>query len=309
MTKPDIEIIIPTLASKGRHSSLMRAIKSVLSQNEVTTNVIVVVNGDHACNQVVTDLQSFDDVRVLFQKKGSAPLAHLTGRKSVTAEYYGFLDDDDILLPGALYRRKAALLKNSEIDVVVENGWKKYSDRREPVISDISLCQKDPVLSLLSRNWMASCSGLYRTSSIGIDSFENYTEYAEWTFLAFKLTSFGKFQFLPDMGFIINVTANSLSTSQAYRKGNLHTIRQMIMLEKKRKEGVRKRILKLLKEKQANAFHSEMDMALQIAEYGKAWQFFFQSVLSPYGWKYLLGFRHILLEQWNQSWIKTQFWG
>ncbi len=301
MSKPDIEIIIPTLASKERYSSLLRAIKSVLSQEEVSVHVIVVVNGDHVCHTVVDHLQSLDGVRVLFQKKGSAPLAHLTGRKSVTADYYGFLDDDDILLPGALSRRRAAFLENPEIDVVVENGWKKYSDRQESIMSDISFCQKDPVLSLLCRNWMGSCSGLYRTSSIGIDCFENYAEYAEWTFLAFKLTSFRRFQFLPDFGFIINVTANSLSTSEAYRKGNLDTIQQMLALEKQKKKTGRKRIVKLLKQKRADALHLEMDMALQSDQYAKALRLFFQSLISPHGWKYLLFLRHIFLKKWKHK--------
>ena len=215
----------------------------------MNASVIVVVNGNKRSSEVIRYLEDKDRVVIYYSPIGSAPLAQYLGRKKAKSEYFGFLDDDDILLPNALLTRATMLEKNNEIGCVVDQGVRNVDGIITPIEMDIIQCNMDPLDALLQKNWMASCSALFSTKLISEELFENPVEYVEWTFLAFKLCKQTKIKFINSVGFQINSTANSLSASDDYRLGEIITLKRMVKMESSN------RVQELLNCKLGNAYH------------------------------------------------------
>ena len=83
--------------------------------------VTIVVNGERFDRDLFAALKRQRGVRVLYQTKPSIFLARRYAREEVRAPFFGFLDDDDQLLPGALATRVRALVTDLKADVVVTN--------------------------------------------------------------------------------------------------------------------------------------------------------------------------------------------
>lgn len=290
----DIEIIIPTLAAKNRSESLKTAVNSVLSQQGVNAGVIAVINGSKCYSPLVTWLENQQKVKCLYQKIGSPPIAQLKGRKQVKAPFFGFLDDDDFLLPGALRNRLKAML-DQQIDVVIDNGWKKNGNRKNKIISDIKACEVAPQVELLKSNWMASCSALYRSESILSEFFKDFSYYMEWTYVAFKLTLEYKIKFIESYGYIVNVSYESLSFSREYIIGSAETIKKMLII------STEPSITRLLKKIYIDSIHDLFNLMLHENENRKAFKLYLQCLCSPYGWKFFFNFRFLFLNLLNRT--------
>lgn len=113
-----ISVIIPTYHSRG---GLGRAIDSVLSQNNVDVEVIVVDDNDPKSIERIStekEMAKYSDnskvvyIRHEFNKNGAA--ARNTGIKASKGSYIAFLDDDDYFLPEKLNRQIEFLEQHTE---------------------------------------------------------------------------------------------------------------------------------------------------------------------------------------------------
>lgn len=92
--------IIPTI----NRATLSRAVNSVLSQGADGFEFEVIVVNDSGEKLAVGDWQASPRVLVVNTNRRERSVARNTGAAVAAGEYLQFLDDDDILLPGALQR-------------------------------------------------------------------------------------------------------------------------------------------------------------------------------------------------------------
>jgi glycosyltransferase involved in cell wall biosynthesis len=90
--------IIPTI----NRSTLSRAVCSVLDQGFNTAGIEVLVINDSGGPLPYMDWQSCENVRVVHTNRRERSVARNTGAAIARGKYLHFLDDDDLLLPGAL---------------------------------------------------------------------------------------------------------------------------------------------------------------------------------------------------------------
>ena len=203
-------VIIPTLAVTERSESLRRAIESLRTEKNPPA-IIVIVNGARFDPRVVCELSSLAYVKLLQIPNPSLPAALLEGRRLVSTPFFSFLDDDDEYLPGAISTRLQILDSFPEADFVVSNGLRNSHGVDKLALTFDQHTFTDPLGALFSSNWLASCGGLFRTSSVSTDLFENIPSYLEWTWLAFHLISTNKkVAFLDEPTFRIHETPDSV---------------------------------------------------------------------------------------------------
>jgi glycosyltransferase involved in cell wall biosynthesis len=205
------EIIVPTLAEAHRGSELMRAIDSIRSQGAAA---LVVINGHRFDPSVRERLECFEGIRLLCIPEPGLPNAIYVGRCAVAREYFGFLDDDDYLMPGAVAIRESFLQEHPEVDAVVTNGLRDEWGSEPQLFksrADLDRIEKDPLAALLTANWLTPCGALYRSGTVQSDTFLSLTKYAEWTELAFRLIENYRFGFLFENTFVQSDTPGSLS--------------------------------------------------------------------------------------------------
>lgn len=226
--------VVPTLALGERRDSLLAALDSILSQRGVGARVVVVVNGTRFDRALVAGLERRAGVRVVHQPAASLPQAILTGRRHCAGALFCFLDDDDTLLPDTLARRVALARDNPQVDVVVSNGLQRPADRAGPDLpcADFAAAEADPLHALLTRNWLASCGGLYRATTVGDDVFTALPRYYEWTNVAFRLALSGRRMLFDDApAFVVNETPGSLSRTAAYAEAAPAMLAGLLALE------------------------------------------------------------------------------
>lgn len=180
-------IVIATLALAERRESLERAIRSLAANEQTALEVVVVVNGNRFDPQLVADLRDRDDLRVLQIETGSLSAAILAGRHSVATPFFGFLDDDDEYLPGAIDARLAVLRAHPEASIVATNGFRHLDGRDTLAMHRLRAVENDPLAALFEENWLASCGGLYRSSDLPVELFDNVARYLELACVSFRI--------------------------------------------------------------------------------------------------------------------------
>lgn len=294
--RPDVEIVIPTLASVERRLQLLRAIESVFEAAQyASVRVIVCVNGSHYDERTVSELRHEPRVSVHQFNFASAPRASAEGRRRVTARHFGFLDDDDVLLPGAIDLRLDTLRKApSDVDVVISNGIRRIGGMDRPMLDDLASAVSNPLRALIHQNWLPSCGALFRTERIGQAYFDAYHDFAEWTWIAYQLAIDGRRLVACDAPtFIVYDTPRSLSKSQIYRDSYIQLFQRM--LNRKPPADVRQ----LIQRRLAAALHDASTDRLKAGELQAALRFHLRSLFHLGGWRYLSYSRHILSAYFN----------
>jgi glycosyltransferase involved in cell wall biosynthesis len=205
------EIVVPTLAEAHRAEQLVRAIDSIQSQG---ATALVVVNGHRFNSSVIAHLERLEGIRLLCIPEPGLPNAIHVGRRAVEGEYFGFLDDDDYLMPGAIATREAFMDTHPEKDAVVTNGLREEWGNDPQLFksrADLDRITEDPFAALLSANWLTPCGALYRSGTVEPDTFLGLAKYAEWTDVAFRLIKNYRFGFLFENTFVQSDTPGSLS--------------------------------------------------------------------------------------------------
>ena len=181
---PVISVIIPTVATTERAPYLRRALASVLSQRGVAVAPIVVVNGARPDAALVGELQARSDITCLRLTEADLPAAITAGRRAVASEFFTELDDDDLLLDGALVQRFRRLQASPDADAVVSNGYIRSETDEWMSIPDVAAVQDDPLAALLRSNWLLPGAALFRSRTVTADLFAGMPRYLEWTYVA-----------------------------------------------------------------------------------------------------------------------------
>jgi glycosyltransferase involved in cell wall biosynthesis len=226
---PEVTVIIPTTCSAERHESLLRAVASAHAACSMPIVVLVVVNGAQVDALALAALTE-QLVQVERLQEGSLPKALARGRALVSTAFFGFLDDDDELLPGALDRRLELMRADPALGLVVSNGWRQMSESRRPSVRSLQGVDKEPLRRLLYNNWLASCAGLYRSSMVTESFFDKPHGFGEWTWLAYRLCLAGvRVGTVHQHDFLIHDTPGSLSKTAAYHRSYLALFDRMLV--------------------------------------------------------------------------------
>lgn len=284
-----VTVVIPTVCAPERGAGLARAIESLLAQTAGAPSILIVANGPQVSTELLESLRSRYGVSALVIAEGSLPRAIREGRSALSTPFFGFLDDDDEYLPGALAMRLAALLENPDAAAAVTDGLYLEDGREEPRGVATLEAARDPLRALPRRNWLASCGGLFRTDMVTLEFFDGVTRFLEWTLVAYKIAARFPVVLLPEPGYRIHSMPNSLSKSEAYRVALPSVLKLVANLELPR--DVRKAVMRA----RGAAYHSISSHSLRERRHLEAWRAHLASLGHPGGWRYLTYTLRVLL--------------
>lgn len=289
MTDSGITIIIPTAGRARRSDSLFRTIDSVLSQSGVKVTVLVVLNGTGYEPDVRKRLESRSDIQLIYQERGSYAEARHRGLGLVTSRYFGYIDDDDYFLPGALKERLDVLEADPQCGLVVSNGYYQSAAGRRDYIENFPGGDDDPCEQLFKRNWLASSGGLFRSGTVTADFFDPAVEYFEWTFTAFRITQAEiRIRFLDRPHMVITDTVGALSKSLSYFKS------QPKLWEKLKRENRKASLRGPIQQKLMRSHHRLAEKYLVRGNRRLSWMHHLKSMQTFYGLRYLPYSRHLI---------------
>ena len=294
VTPATVSVIMPTLARPERASSLFRAIESVTCQEGVRCVPLVVVNGAFASADVRASIEGRPGIRVITLAMAGLPGALKAGRAAVETPYFAVLDDDDELLPRALATRLQAL-DDRAADVVVTNGYRQGFGRRELDFEDFRPIRADPLRTIVRRNWLRPCAGLFRSRAVPFDLFAGIPEYREWTYLGLRLALERTIHFVEEATYVYHTdTPGSLSGSKEYCLAGPRAIARMLEL------ALPSDVRLMLHDHLAADLHSASDWELLDRNYLAAWWWHLKCLARPGGWRYLSYTRRLLAAAWRR---------
>lgn len=300
----NVTIIIPTLASKARASSLLRAIRSVTTEQEVPAVPIVVANGTQFDPDLVEQLKSDRSLRYFYFEEGSIPKARNFARTQVDTEFFGFLDDDDYYYPWAIRERLDTLRADPTADVAVSWGERETPEgrRRSPAAGELDV--DDPLRSLMRSNWLTSCGGMFRAATISSEYFDPTVQYLEWTYVAFRVALERKIRFVETdrPHFFVADTSESVSKSLDYILG------VGVVLDKMSAWPLPPDVRRALTAKRIVNLHHLAEQHRIKGKLAPAWRFHLQSLAHPAGFKYVPSTRHYLAAT-GRSIVRSAFPG
>jgi len=280
--KFDVTIIVPTTCEAHRASLLRRAIGSVLSQEGVYVELIVVVNGDRVDPALYSVLSADERFRVLYLIEGNVSFARSAGLRVANGEFYGFLDDDDEFLPGALLTRTTEMRRDASIDVVVTNGY-QCTDGSDTLFIGESFARKiaqDPLTAFMEMNWFHSPAQLFRSSAVTAATLNFRYRYLEWTYLFFLLMVNKRvIRYLDMPTYRYNITPGSVSKSLGYLTACPLVLKDIMALP------LPPHIQKSLKGKHQSALHSLAVFHFERKNWRRALAYHLKC-LSSGGWRF-----------------------
>ncbi|HLX29130.1 MAG TPA: glycosyltransferase family 2 protein [Casimicrobiaceae bacterium] len=272
-----VDVLIRTAG--GRPALLARAIASVVAQQCVSARAIVVAVG--GAPDPAREAASGERLTVHRLGHSASPGRALgLARQLVEAPFYAFLDDDDELLPNALSIRLKRLVDEGA-DAVVTTGYWISPETQRIHIPDIGRHQDDLLGGIIERCWLASCGGLFRTSSVGARHFDNLPDLCEWTCVAFRLALAGaKLRLLDVPTYNVHDTAGSLSKSDAFEDATLRLLAAM------RAERLPSSVREKLERKYRAALHDAAERYRRARNLRKAWHCHLRSIKPPHTLRY-----------------------
>lgn len=284
-----VSVIVPTMASPERADLLKRAVKSIVASTVDPIKIIVVVNGTRFDDVICNWLKAQDYIKFVYVATPSSPNAILVGRKHVDTEFFSCLDDDDEYLEGATDKKVAILRANPGTDLLVSDAYQRSVGGDRVLYGNLEDVPPAPLEALMNYGWLTSGNMLYRSRSVTVSYFEESHPYAEWTWLAFKLSMGGKSVIaLNEPTCRYNDTVASLSKSNEYFKSYIPLFKRMLECRPP------KRIAQMIRRKLGDAFHDASGISLRAGKRYEAWQFHFQSVCTTGGRRYVAYTRHLL---------------
>jgi glycosyltransferase involved in cell wall biosynthesis len=280
---PSISVVIPTMASIHRTPLLFRAIASVLHDG---AHPIVVVNGTRYHPDTLRALQRRTDLTCFYFDRGDHCAARLVGRLAVKTEFFALLDDDDEYLPGALRYQMEHI---AGADVLVTNGFVHTNGQDQIAFKDLTHVGEDPITALLGDNcWVHPGGALYRTAQVPAHYFKAPPS-MELTYTALRLVLTRKFLFDNTPTFRwYHATPESLSATPHWQFGEPDAIQRMLALQPPY------RFKRMLAKKYSASLHRLFNLELAAGRRRAAWKWHLRSLMTWYGWRYLLASRHLL---------------
>lgn len=115
-----VSVIIPTY---NRAALIGRTIESVLGQTYPHVEIIVVDDGSTDDTRKVL-AQYGERIHYIYEQNAGPSTARNRGARASRADYIGFLDSDDLMLPNKLERQVAYLDAHPDMDIVL-CGWRR----------------------------------------------------------------------------------------------------------------------------------------------------------------------------------------
>ncbi|MFN2315257.1 MAG: glycosyltransferase [Gemmatimonadales bacterium] len=293
---PTVTVLLPTLARRERRGLLRRALASIQSQEGVAATALVIINGADADPDLVAELHGEPGVQVIRIPQRGIPAAFRAGRPTVTSTYFGALDDDDLLLPGALTARIAALLADDTRDAVVTDGFIRSAAGDRRMRENFLDVAADPIHEMFRGNWLLPGSWLGRTDRVGAWLFEAMPDHRECTWIGLHLATRARLAFLPAPTVVYHEdTPGGAHRSLAYCAAQPTAIRRFLSLPLPPDVQAR------LRRSMAAAYH-EMAHRLLIEEGQRvaAIRWHLRSLLAPGGYQHLWFTRKLF---WPRRWL------
>ncbi|MBM4188503.1 MAG: glycosyltransferase family 2 protein [Gemmatimonadetes bacterium] len=286
---PRVSVIIPTLAAPERAASIRRALASVVEQSGVDAEPIVVINGPAPDPEIVAWLQRDRRILVLRQPQADLPAAIRLGLGAVAAEFFTELDDDDALLPGALALRLATLAGHPGASIVVTNGFRRLDGVDTPLRPDFAAVRPDPLMALLSGNWLLPGSWLARTDGVPATLFDAMPRYLECTYLAVRFSQTGRVCF-DDRPTVVWTQYGGESRSLEFHLGQPDALEAILRLDLPIafRRGLERHL--------AAAYHAVAERYRASGQLAKAWRAHLRSLTTPSGWRFLPATRHLVTD-------------
>ena len=125
VSKPaTVAIIIPTY---NRARLLVQSLESVLIQSRPPDEILVADDG--STDETADVLAGYEHrIRYLHKPNGGVPSALNHGLAATNADYIGFIDDDDLLMPDAIQRHLEFLHSHPDIDFSYSGCYRFWSN-------------------------------------------------------------------------------------------------------------------------------------------------------------------------------------
>ena len=287
-----LDVVVRTLADVQRSGLLFRALDSIQNQSGVSARPIVVVNGDRYDPDTMAELERRPDILLHRLCQASARLALAEGRRLVTAGYFSYLDDDDVLIANSLQEPVKWLESHPDCDVLISNGYfvKEGDTLSELIRIDDHIKVAQPALSLLDDSWLQPGAFIFRTKSIPPNMTASSWDYMEWTHLAYKICAAEKrvnFINVPTVRYYN--TPGSRSKDAAYEEAAIDLM-QLIRSDSRMSPEVRAKADK----KYHVALHILAAKYAGEGDLRRAWRCHLASMHPPYTLDYLLFSRKLL---------------
>jgi glycosyltransferase involved in cell wall biosynthesis len=285
---PRITVIIPTRGLPERMPLLQRAVTSALDQCDVAVSALVIVNG--ACDDAAVRQALGTDrrIRMVVRAQADLPAALRDGAHAMTTDWFTTLDDDDLLLPGALKLRHSALERHPDRVVVVTNGIRRTRDANAIHVTDGSGISADPLAAMMRRNWLLPGSWLARVTPETRALFDRMPRHLECTYLGIRFATLGMV-WLDTPTVVYHVgSPHSLSESREFVDGQAPALRTILTLE------LPVYVRRELTRRVAAAYHRAANVALRCDALRDAWRFHLATLREPTGWRYLPFMRHLI---------------
>jgi glycosyltransferase involved in cell wall biosynthesis len=165
--RPIISVIIPTY---NRGWIVKEAIDSVLSQNDVSFELIVVDDGSSDNTSEILALYG-NRIRVIRQDNQGVSAARNTGIHAALGDYIALLDSDDLWLPGKLTVQINFFTENPEAlicqtdEIWIRNGRRVNPKRKHKKPSgmifepSLSLCLVSPSAVMIKKSLLLEAGG------------------------------------------------------------------------------------------------------------------------------------------------------
>lgn len=253
----------------------------MLAQEGVRPTPIVVVNGSRRDGPLVASLEQDRGIRVLSNEEESIPAALGLGRSQVDTPWFAELDDDDVLLPGALLARVRALEERADCAAVVTNGLRRDASGDTLNVADFAAVRRDPLRSMVKFNWLLPGSWLCRTSAVDGEVFRNMPPYLECTYLGIRLATTHRTCFLDEPTVVWCAdTPGAASKSREYVIGAEAAINRILELQ------LPPDVRDSYRRKLANARNGAARLLLREGDGREAWRSHLRSLRDPAGWRY-----------------------
>ena len=288
---PKITIIIPTSCTAKRAESLRRAIASIQEAGPGVADIMIAANGPQIAPELAAELSERQDLHFVRFEEGSLPKTLSLVVPLVNTDYFGFLDDDDELLPNSLHQRLATLQSQPDADIVLSNGYLRKRGEDTLYLQHLDTVPTRPLATFFVENWLPSCGALFRRASVDSSYFQDYHPYAEWSWLAFRLAlDHKRFCVLDKPTFRVNAdTPSSLSKSPEYRQSYIYLYQKMLAMNPPL--AIRKAIQKRL----SQAHHDVSVQQLAAGRVGNSIRHHLLSLRHPSGWGFVSYTRHIIM--------------
>lgn len=293
-----VSVIIPTKLAARRGPVIRRAIESVLGQEGVCGVPLVVVNGHECDPDLAAEISADHRLRVTTLADANLPAALHAGRRMVDTTWFAELDDDDVLMPGALRTRVEALENDRQCDAVVTNGIRRGVDGDSlHFVENVSTIEADAVRAMVRHNWLLPGGWLCRTDSVGVELFEDIPRFRECTYLGLQFATRLRLKFLDCPTVIYHTdTPESETKTKAYQLGMAEAMRRLLTLNLP--PDVRDSFQRLLGwDCLRNAEHF-----LQENDVSTAWRWYRESFRGPGGWR-----RSVFVRRFVMALLKRQF--